>query len=145
MSNIIKPDPYLDLYKAEKIMDPDAIIVAKQYQKHLVDAVDRIVELAHGQRDFVKSENDWLVVEDLLRFFASQWPMEWHEFKTSIPDIRRTRSEGGYSQTKEIKYIASVPPRFMKMVKVIFPAQEWDKKFMTKFIKRFPLFKIGGA
>ena len=71
--------------------------------------------------------------------------MEWHEFKTSIPDIRRTRSEGGYSQTKEIKYIASVPPRFMKMVKVIFPAQEWDKKFMTKFIKRFPLFKIGGA
>ena len=145
MTKIIKPDPYMAQYVYEKQTDPDALIVMKQYQKQVVDAVDRIVEIAHGQRDYVKNESDWLVVEELLRFFAKQWPEEWAEFKTTVPDIRRTRNENGYSQNKEIKYIASVPPKFMKMIKAIFPAQEWDKKFMAKFIKRFPLFKIGGA
>lgn len=140
---IYKPDQYIDLYALEKANNPDARIVLKSYQRRIVDAVDRIVELAHGQRDEVKSESDWVIVEELLKFFAKQWPNEWSEFKSAIPDIRSLKGEG-YSQSREILHVGSVPPRFMKLMKAIFPKQQWNKNFTSKFVKRFPLFKVGG-
>jgi hypothetical protein len=146
MSNIIKPDQHLATYIYEKQTNPDAQIVLRQYQREVVEMVDSIVELAHGERDFVKSENDWKVFEELLIFWMKQWPEEYIEFKDAIKDIRETRGTGGYSKSKEIKYVGALPSqRFMKMVKAIFPAQQWDKKFTQKFVNRFPLFKVGGA
>ncbi len=145
MSMIQKPDQHLASYIYQKQTDPDSKILLRVYQKHIVDAIDRIVEMAHGQRESVTSENDWKVVEELLRFFARQWPNEFNNFKNAIPDIRSSRREKGYSESKEIMYIGSIPPRFMKLVKAIFPTQQWDKKFINKLVKRFPLFKIGGA
>lgn len=143
---IIKPDPYMPMYVYEKETNPNSVIMMRQFQKQVVDAVDRIVELAHGQRDLVKTDSDWKVVEELMVFWAKQWPHEYIEFKSAVDDIRETRNEGGYSSTKEIKYVGALPSqRFMKMLKAIFPAQQWDKKFSNKFVKRFPLFKVGGA
>lgn len=118
----------------------------RAYKRDVVETVDSIVELAHGQRDFIKSENDWKVVEELLKFWAKKWPHEYIEFKQSVADIRETRADGGYSKSKEIKYVGALPSqRFMKMIKAIFPAQQWDKTFTQKFVNKFPLFKVGGA
>lgn len=143
---IIKQDPFMPMYVYEKQTNPNAVILMRQFQKQVVDAVDRIVELAHGQRDFVKTESDWKVVEEMLGFWAKQWPNEYLEFKASVVDIRETRNEGGYSSTKEIKYVGALPSlRFQRMLKAVFPAQQWDKKFSNKFVKKFPLFKVGGA
>jgi hypothetical protein len=141
---IIKPDPFIDNYIYEKQTNPDTKIVLKTFQRNIVDTVDQIVELAHGQRDMVRGESDWKVVEALLLFFSWKWPNEFQEFKAGIPDLRKSRNTGGYSDSKEIKYVCAIPPRFMKLVKAIFPDQEWDKRFTNKFIRRFPLFKIGG-
>lgn len=144
MDTIIKPDQWGDYYAAEKQMDPSAPIVLKSFQRKMVDAVDHIIELAHGQRDFVTSESDWKVVEELIVFFAREWPSEWEEFKAAMPDIKQLKGSG-YSESKEMFHLGSVPPRLMKMVKAIFPAQQWDKKFANKLVKRFPLFKVGQA
>ncbi len=144
MTKIIKPDQHLATYIYEKTVNPEANLVWKTYQKRLVDKVDRIVELAHGQRDLVKNEEDWKIVEVLVDFFANEWPNEFNEFKKSIPDIRHSRRLNGYSKDKEIKYVGAIPVKLMRIVKAIFPDQEWDKEFLYKFIKRFPLFKIGG-
>lgn len=145
MSTIQKPDPFLPAYIVEKQMHPDTRIVLRAYQKKMVDRIDAIVELAHGQRELVTSEHDWKIVEELMKFFAAEWPHEWSEFKTSIPDIRSSRNDKGYSESKEIMYVGAIPPRLMKMIKAIFPMQQWDKKFTSKFVKRFKLFKVGGA
>jgi len=141
-NNIIKPDPHLAAYIYEKQVNPDHIIVLKQYERRLVDAVDRIIELAHGNRETVRTEEDWKVVEELFKFFASEWPREYAEFKQSIGSIRDAKGEG-YSKTREIRHVGSLPPRFEKMIKVIFPYQQWDKEFVNKFVKKFPLFKVG--
>lgn len=144
MSNIItKADPYIAQYVYEKESDPNAQIVLRAYQKRIVDMVDHIVELAHGQRDFVTSDTDWKVVEEIIRFFSLQWPNEFNEFRSVVSDIRATRGDGGYSESREIKYTGSIPPRLMRMIKAIFPAQQWDKKFTNKFVNRFKLFKVG--
>ena len=142
---IIKQDQHLANYVYEKQVNPDAKLVWKAYERRLVDAVDHIIELAHGQRDYVQTENDWKVVEELFVFFAKEWPNEYRDFKTAIPDIRSSRGEGGYSESREIKYVGAIPPRFAKMLKAIFPAQQWDKSFVSKFVKRLPIFKVGGA
>jgi len=137
-------DPYMSHYVYEKTVDPKAPIVWKQYQKRLVDRTNRIIELAHGERDTVKSQSDWTVVEELLNFWADEYPLEYGEFRKTIPEIRGSRNAGGYSSSGEIKYLGALPPRFVKMIKVIFPFQQFDKAFMYKLIKRFPMFKIGG-
>jgi hypothetical protein len=138
-------DPYLDHYIYEKTADPTANIVWKQFQKHLVDRTNRIVELARGNRDVIKSSSDWTVLEELVKFWGEEFPQEYQEFKASIPDIRSSRNAGGYSKTKEIKYLGALPPRLIKMIRVIFPFQQFDKAFMYKLIRKFPLFKVGGV
>jgi len=143
MTKLIKPDQFLAHYIYEKQTNPDARIVMRSYQKRVVSTIDHIVELSHGDRDVVSTENDWGIVEELLKFFANQWPHEFNEFKASIPDIRSTRNDGGYSKSKEIKYVMAVPPRLERMIRVIFPMQQWDKKFVNKFVKRLPMFKVG--
>lgn len=139
---IHKLDQYIDLYRVEKMMNPTAVIVAKQFQKRIVSAVDRIVELSHGERDFIKSDSDWKVVGEIIKFFANEWPNEWIEFKNAMGDIKQIKGEG-MSRSRGIMHVGSIPPRLMKMIKIIFPAQQWDKKFTSKFVRRFPLFKVG--
>lgn len=141
--SIIKPDPYLAPYIYEKETNPDAVIVLKQYEKRIVDRINHIVELAHGERDTITSENDWKVFEELLVFFKEEWSNEFNQFRESASDIRQAKGEG-YSKSREILHVGSIPPRLMKLVKAIFPSQQWDKKFVNKLVKRFPLFKVGG-
>lgn len=144
MSTIQTVDPYLAHYVYEKTVNPNTPIVWKQYEKRLVDRTDRIIELSKGERDTVKSEGDWMIVGELLKFWAEEYPLEYYEFRKTIPEIRNSRNSGGYSQSREIKYLGALPSRFMKMIKVIFPFQQFDKSFMYKFIRKFPLFKVGG-
>jgi hypothetical protein len=138
-------DPYISHYVYEKMTDPTANIVWKQYEKRLVDKTNRIIELAHGERDAIKSQSDWAVVGELLKFWYEEYPMEYQEFKSSVLDARRSRNADGYSSTREIKFVGAIPPRFMKMIKVIFPFQQFDKAFVNKLVKRFPMFKVGGV
>lgn len=145
MNTIQTPDPLLSAYVYEKMTDPNANIVWKQYEKRLVDRTNRIIELAHGERDVVKSQSDWDVVGELLNFWYEEYPNEYQEFRGSITEIRRSRNADGYSSSREIKFVGALPPRFMKMIKVIFPFQQFDKSFVNKLVKRIPMLKVGGV
>lgn len=138
-------DPYYEHYAFEKATNPNAKLVWRQFRKKHVDKVDQLVKLAQGDRDTIKSEKDWEILRAIIVFFAEEWPDEFSQFKATIPDIRETRMEGGYSKSREIKYLGAMPARLIKMIKIIFPFQEFNKEFMYKFIKRFPLFKVGGV
>ena len=138
------PDPYLSQYVYAKATNPKFKLVWKQYQKKLVDRVDHIVELAQGNRDVVKSLKDWEIVGELFKFFADEWPAEYQEFRKTIPDIRRSRRAGGYSESRETRYVGALPPRFMRMLKAVFPQQQFDKSFANKLVRKIPLLKVGG-
>jgi hypothetical protein len=87
---------------------------------------------------------DWEIVGELVKLFAEKWRSEFEQFKSIIPDIRSTRRAGGYSESKEIKYVGAFPGRLLKLIKAIFPDQQFDKQFVNKFVKKFPLFVVGG-
>lgn len=125
-------------------MNPDAPLYYRAFKRGDVEAVDRLVELSHGHRDVVKTDEDWRVLEELIKFYVYRWPDEWKQFKATVPEIRETRRAGGYSQSKEIKYMGALPPRLERLIKRIFPMQQYDKKFTTKLFNKFTVFKVGG-
>lgn len=135
-------DPYIAVAKYEKMQNPNKRIFMRQFKAADVQAVDKLIELAGDNRDVVKTENDWRLVEIIMQFFMERWPQEFRDFYTSIPKIREAKGRG-YSKTKEIKHIGSMPDRFMRLVKVIFPYQQFDKKFTYKLIRRIPLLAVG--
>lgn len=143
MDTLIAPDPFVPLYKYEKTVNPDKYLVWKQYKKSDVQAVDKLVDMAKG-RTTVSTESDWVLLGEVIEFYTERWPQEWREFVSSIPDIRHTRGEGGYSESKEMKYVGAFPLRLNKIIKIVFPKQQFDKKFVNKFVKRFRIFKVGG-
>lgn len=134
-------DPYDTLYAFEASLGTP--VKKRVFRKSDVTAVDRLLEEV-GCRQAVSSESDWVALERVLEFYWKAWPGEAKQFHSTIPDIRHTRNSGGYSKSREIKYVGAVPVRLNKLIKVIFPSQQWDKRFVNAFVKRFKLFKVGG-
>lgn len=145
MDTLETPDPYISHYIYEKTVNPQAKLYWKAYRKRQVDMANKIVELAHGEREVVKSGKDWEIVGELLKFFATEWPGEYKQFESTIPDIRASRRAGGYSESGEIRYVGALPLRFMKMIQVIFPFQQFDKQFVNNLVKRIPVLRVGGV
>ena len=142
MDDIQTVDQFLPHYVYEKQTNPDKKLYWRAFKKEDVRDVDRLVELAHGNRETVKSQKDWEIFGSLLSFYAGRWPQEFEEFKQTIKEVRSSRKKGGYSDSKEILYVGTLPLRFMKIVRAIFPMQEFNKKFIWNMVKRFPLFKV---
>ena len=143
-TNIVIPDQYEPFYIHEKITNPNAKLYWAQFKRGDVEAVDHLVRLSHGKRERCLTESDWTVLENVFDFFTKRWPKEYQEFKNTIPDIRSTRRAGGLSESGGIKYLAALPPKLERLIKVVFPMQQFDKRFMDKLIRRFRLIKVGG-
>lgn len=141
---IIKPDKYIPFYALEKQKDPKKKLWWLQVRRQDIDDVDNLVELAHGSRESIRSEQDWVVFDNLLKFYIMRWPREFEEFRKTVPQIRATRRSKGYSASKEMMYLASLPPRLERLIKIIFPLQKFNKDFIYKLIRKYKIFRIGG-
>jgi hypothetical protein len=135
-------DPYLSFYTYEKSKNPDKRMVWLQFRADVIKDIDRLLELAHGKREDVKTANDWEVLDELFKFFVNRWPKEFVSFKESVELIRRTRNPGGKSNSKEIMYLGALPSRLERLIKTMFPNQKFDKPFMYKLVKRYKLLKV---
>lgn len=144
MTNILKTDPYMEFYAAHKVMNPEDRLMLRAFRVQDVEDVDKLVQLSRGKRETVKTESDWHVLSELIVFYIQRWPQEWMEFRNTMPDIRKSRNARGYSKSKEIKYVASIPLRLERLIKAIFPMNQFNKKFSYEFIRRFKVFQVGG-
>ena len=116
------------------------------YPRETVELVDLIVKISNGVRDKVNKEADWAVIEKLMEFYALKWPLEANSFLKTVKEIKKSRREKGLDREKNIKYLAALPEdnKLLKMIKVIFPYQEFNKDFFYKLTKRFPYLRVGG-
>jgi hypothetical protein len=143
--DIQKPDEFMSVYAVEKALNPEHTMMLRAFRQRDVEDVDALVKLSRGNREDIRVESDWAVLNELMVFYIRRWPDEWMEFRNTMPGIRQTRRAKGYSQSKEIKYIAAMPSRLMKLIKVIFPYQQFNKKFMYEFMRRTKAFQVGGV
>lgn len=135
----------MEFYATHKALHPDERIMLRAFRQRDIKDVDRLIEISKGNREDVKTESDWNVVANLVVFYIQRWPQEWEEFRRTIPDIRQTRGAGGYSASKEIKYVGAIPLRLERIIKAIFPQNQFSKKFLYQFIRRFKVFQVGGV
>ena len=142
--NLVTPDPYRSVYDYKSMEEPGFAYGFVPIEKWKVDSINGIIKELSGT-DVVKTERDWNAVAQLVVFFIRTFPEEWKQFRDTIPDIRETRREGGYSRSKEIKYVGALPFRLERMIKICFPYQQFNKEFVYKFVKRFKIFQVGGA
>lgn len=145
MTKILKTDEYMPLYAFAKAANPDQVMMLRAFREKDVEDVDRLVEMSRGNRETVKTDKDWQILNELIVFYIKRWPNEWMEFRASMPEIRQSRRAGGYSKSKEIMHVASLPFRLERLIKVIFPYQQYDKKFMWEFVRRFSAFRVAGV
>lgn len=125
--------------KQEPITSVDYIPVRKDDLK----AVDYLVKIGSG-RETVETEKDWMVMAKIFEFWTRRWPDEWQEFGDAIEDIRATRlNKEGMSASRDTKYVGALPLRLMKMIKIIFPYQQFDKKFVNKLVEKINIVKVG--
>ncbi len=141
---IIKPDPHLARYVFEKQQNPDRKLWWLAVKRRDLEDVDRLVEISHGNRESIKTSQDWQVLDELLKFFAYRWPTEFKDFIEAMPKIKESRNPGGYSKNKEMMYLAALPPRLEGLIKTLFPLQEFNKDFMYKLIRKYRIFRVGG-
>lgn len=109
----------------------------------LVQIVDDLVIKSKG-REFVQSDSDWKVIEQLMNVFFAFYPEEAQDIVSFVKENRGVlKNNKGYSDSKEIKHLASLPLRLQKMIRICFPLQKFDKKFIYKLIWKYPVFKMG--
>lgn len=134
-------DPYESLYK----------ITGESYEMRAVRkrdlmAVDYLIKVV-GLREDVKTIDDWGALAKCFEFYTRQWPQDWSEFAQYIKDVRETRArKDGYSREKGeegVRYVGAIPHRLMKVIKIIFPKQQWDREFTEKFINNIKIFRVG--
>lgn len=138
MTTIQTVDPLAPLYNVS------GVDTVKLHYKKDVEDVNYLVRISHGCGEKVTTDKDWGVVAKLFEFWTRKWTDEWQEFGQTIVDIKQTRlNKKGTSKTNEIKYVGALPPRFAKLIKIIFPKQQFDKKFVYALTNKIKITKVG--
>lgn len=118
------------------------------FRKTVVDAVDTIVLCAkkNGSTLYVRNDKDWDTMTMIVRVWRTLFPEHYSIFRKSQEEIRSellnehaaAREVGG----AEIQHVMEIPQMLYQMIKIVFPMQKWDKKFIHDMSVRLPLFKI---
>lgn len=111
------------------------------YEAPLVMATDKLLEYAkkNGSAECVTSEKDWETLEMIIRLWHTCYPEYAAQFFESMNLVRSHSNETGVAREGEamIQRQLEIPEKLISMIRVIFPVQKWDKKFVYKFAKRF--------
>jgi hypothetical protein len=113
--------------------------------KLTLDKVDRIVELAKDRPTFIDGDKDWEIIWELFTLWCDQYPAHYMEFQKSIKMIRDTlKDENGFIKEDGglIQKQLEVPETFYTMIKIFYPDQKWDRKFVAGLAKRIPILKV---
>lgn len=118
----------------------------KPYERPVVEYVDKLLELRskRGSNLSVQTEGDWAIMD----FIYKGWRTLFSEYADGFESQMRTwramtlnkmgvAKEGGAMLQHQLE----VPEKLYAMIKIVYPMQKWDKKFIKKFSDRFPQFK----
>jgi len=124
--------------------------VVPRWQNDFANALVKIGRGRGGTSARVNTEADWRVVEDIVRLYAKAFPTTWREFLRSNRIIRQNqRTEFGLLGDREtkkggeaqIRQLGQWPFDLERFIKVIYPNQPFDKRFIREFMRRLPAFR----
>ena len=114
------------------------------------DLANEVVFAAHGRggpNEVIQTEEDWIVVRDILEICAKYFPKEISDYLELNKAIKANqKNQYGLLEEPEtpkggianVRQIGTWPFEFETLVRVIWPRQKMDKKFTREFFRRFP-------
>lgn len=113
------------------------------YERYLVRFIDALLNVAkkNGSKSRVETSFDWNTIEFMYKGWRILFPQTAESFEKHMNDVRHHSNTVGTAKEKggaEVQYQLELPRPLHDMMKVIFPDQKWDKKFIQSFIKHFP-------
>lgn len=90
--------------------------------------------------------NPWPVIEKCLEIWAATTPGAWDSYLIRLDDIRETRQDKkfGESKTGMYRYTLDIPQKVMFMIRCLYSDEElpMNKQFFREFARRFPKMKV---
>jgi len=118
------------------------------FEKPLVDAVEALIRF-HRQKGggtVIQTESQWEVVIKVFEVWATLYPQEYINFKNSQGKARSNQKNHNASNREkggaEIQHMINMPQVFHSILRVLYPNQRFDKKFVTKLGNRMPLLRM---
>lgn len=112
--------------------------------------IDALIEKAKRLQinDFIQTENDWEIVQDLFKLFIKEYPEDYENFKRSVERIKSSMlREDGIVKDKDamMQHQLEIPEKFFLMLEAMFPLQSkhLDEGFVRELARRIPILQIG--
>lgn len=114
------------------------------FEKELVFFIDNLLEMhkKRGSPTQVSSESDWDTLSYIIKGFTVLYPQLAKDFFDNMTRWRQLSASHGVSREGEarVQHQLEVPEKIHGMIKIVYPDQKWDKKFVAKFARRFSSF-----
>lgn len=127
--------------------DPNEGIEYVPYPRQLVEAIDALIRYKRelGVGDSVSSNKDWRVLLKTFDVWRVIYPEDYNAFFKSQKEYWATlKNEYGVHQERGgavIRKHAEIPQKLFRMIEIMFPKQQWDKKFLVGLARRLPILK----
>lgn len=114
------------------------------YEAPLVGFIDALIDLAkkNGSKERVSTSFDYKTLDFIMKGYEVLYPQESKEFYTYMKEWRRQSTHLGVSREGDaiLQHKFNLPQKVHDLIRVIFPKQEWNKKFVNNFAKRYGQF-----
>jgi hypothetical protein len=127
----------------EKKFNPKAGIKMIPYEREIVAFIDKLLEVANrnGSKGALQTSLDWNTLDFLYKGWKVLYPEDASTFENHMKQTHTLNyRRDGIAKEKNamIQHILEIPSPLYQMIKVIFPDQKWDKRFVRDFAKHFP-------
>jgi len=107
----------------------------------LTKRIDRIMETAKSSSGAVQSEADWKAVRLLFELFLQAYPDKALDLYKAVSYLKSQQNDHSFVKVNgdlKFQHQMEVPEKFYMFMKAVYPNQQWDTKFVTKFISVVP-------
>jgi hypothetical protein len=120
----------------------------------LAGFVEAVMSLTQDRMPPIKvdTDKDWKAIDLIITFYIDQYPEQWASFKADADLYRRSlKNEYGLisTDTKEnytnMRTTVQFPNDLVvqRLIKAVFPDQQFDRPFNQAFVRRYPAFAGG--
>lgn len=107
------------------------------------------VELAEKITDMRAKKDPWVVIDEMVRFWAKNAPDEAEAVRINVAQYRETATDKKFGQTKqggdqERRFQLAFPRSLMLMIRSQYKSDElpMDRKFFHDFGTKYPFFRV---
>lgn len=107
-----------------------------------VEWAEKIIELKN-------TKDEWIVIDELIKFWAKQASDEEQAVQINITQYKEQLKDKKFGTTtlgqdQERRFKLAFPRTLMLMIRSLYKADElkMDEKFFSEFGKRYPAFKV---